>query len=90
MDLSLTDFEDTLDSFPDPGPALTETASNSLSHAMLGPKTDSSFCTPAPSIKLVLYICCTVILQQGDLTCLSFLMQVVRYVDENIKQKSSL
>lgn len=93
-DLSLTYSEDTLDLFPDPGPALTETASNSLSHAMLGPKTDSSFCTPATSIKLVLYICYTVILQQGDLTCLwvfscrSFYIYI--YMDENIKQKSSL
>lgn len=53
-DLSLTSSEDTLDPSPIPEAASTETARNCRSHAKLGSEADSSFCTPATSVKLVL------------------------------------
>lgn len=69
-DLSLTSSEESLDPSAVPGAPSTETASNCMSHTKLGSETDSGFCTPATSTKLVLYVCFTIALQQGDLTCL--------------------
>lgn len=70
QDLSLTSSEENLDPSAVPGEPATETTSNHTSHTKLGSETDSSFCTPATSTKLVLYDCFTITVLQGDLACL--------------------